>query len=75
MTKYLIQVEDNRKYRLHTMLESAGHSDYIKTRSVILRTQNGPGRYILLPTTFKPGQNGEYLLRFFSTCKANLRFS
>ena len=55
-------------------METAGHSDYIKTRSIILRQEWTRGRYILLPTTFQAGQTGDFLLRFFATCpKVNLR--
>jgi len=70
---HILKVEDNRKYRIHTLMETAGHSDYIKTRSIILRQECSRGRYILLPTTFQAGQTGDFLLRFFATCQVNLR--
>lgn len=68
-------MEANRKYRVHTILAVECHSDYIKTRSVILRHQSiNKGRYVLVPTTFEPGKTGDFLLRFFATSYVNLRY-
>ncbi|XP_065580677.1 calpain-5-like isoform X2 [Artemia franciscana] len=64
---HALRVELNRRYRLHTLLETAAVSDYIKTRAVLLRMTLPYGRYVMLPTTFKPGVETDYLLRIFST--------
>ena len=72
----ILKVEDNREHRIHTILPSVSSSKYRPARSVILRHEfSGPaGRYVLLPTTFNAGLTGEFLIRFFATCKdANLR--
>jgi len=70
---HILKVEENRKYRIHAKtLTTVGSSDYIQSRSVIFRKSLGRGRYILLPTTFAPDTTGDYLLRFFTTCHANL---
>ena len=72
---HVLKVEDNRQHRIHTILRSVATSDYIKTRSVILRHEFAApaGRYVLLPTTFNAGLTGDFLIRFFATCPANLR--
>ena len=38
-----------------------------RSRHVFLRRSLPPGRYIILPTTFSPGQEGNFLLRLFSS--------
>jgi len=65
---HLLKVENNREYRLHTMKPEfdLGVGDYIKSNHVFLRKSLSPGRYLLLPTTFQPGQETRYLLRMFS---------
>lgn len=64
------QVEANRRYRLHTIREKAAGSEYAMSRNVFHRCNLKSGRYIIVPTTFEPGQEGEFLLRIF-TSKAN----
>ncbi|KAF2349094.1 Peptidase C2 calpain large subunit domain III [Trinorchestia longiramus] len=61
------QVEVNREYRVHRIHESAATSDYIKTRSVFLREQLPRGRYVIVPTTFRPNETGDFLLRIFTS--------
>ncbi|XP_029107050.1 calpain-5-like isoform X3 [Scleropages formosus] len=67
------QVELNRKYRMHSTQNKVGGSIYINSRCVFLRKELKEGRYIIIPTTFDPGQQGEFLLRVFtdvpSDCK------
>ncbi|XP_072248125.1 calpain-5a [Leuresthes tenuis] len=67
------KVELNRTYRMHVTQEKVGGSIYINSRSVFLRIDLKEGRYVIIPTTFDPGLEGEFLLRIFtdvtSDCK------
>uniref|UniRef100_A0A3B3WU53 Calpain 5a n=1 Tax=Poecilia mexicana TaxID=48701 RepID=A0A3B3WU53_9TELE len=60
------KVELNRKYRMHVVQQKAGGSIFINSRSVFLRIMLNEGRYVIIPTTFDPGQEGEFLLRVFA---------
>lgn len=70
---WFLQVELNRKYRMHTAQQKVAGSIYINSRCVFLRKEMKEGRYVIIPTTFDPGQQGEFLLRVFtdvpSDCK------
>ncbi|XP_073680972.1 calpain-5 isoform X2 [Garra rufa] len=67
------RVELNRKYRMHSAQQKVAGSIYINSRCVFLRKELKEGRYVIIPTTFDPGQQGEFLLRVFtdvpSDCK------
>jgi len=65
---HLLKVETNREYRLHSRIlgYDRGSSDYIRSRHIFLRKKLGPGRYLIVPTTFDPGQEAKFLLRLFS---------
>ncbi|XP_017293499.1 calpain-5a [Kryptolebias marmoratus] len=67
------RVELNRIYRMHVTQQKVGGSVYINSRSVFLRIDLTEGRYVIIPTTFNPGLEGEFLLRVFtdvpSDCK------
>lgn len=67
------QVELNRKYRMHSAQQKVAGSIYINSRCVFLRKELKEGRYVIVPTTFDPCQQGEFLLRVFtdvpSDCK------
>ncbi|XP_047449447.1 calpain-5a [Mugil cephalus] len=67
------KVELNRTYRMHAAQQKVGGSIYINSRSVFLRMDLTEGRYVIIPTTFDPGLEGEFLLRIFtdvpSDCK------
>ncbi|KAJ8008326.1 hypothetical protein DPEC_G00103670 [Dallia pectoralis] len=62
----VLRVEVNRLSRVQCVVEQAASSVYMDSRSVALRTVLSPGRYALLPTTFRPGATGHFLLRLFS---------
>uniref|UniRef100_A0A673N8J1 Calpain-5-like n=1 Tax=Sinocyclocheilus rhinocerous TaxID=307959 RepID=A0A673N8J1_9TELE len=67
------RVELNRKYRMHSAQQKVAGSIYINSRCIFLRKELKEGRYVIIPTTFDPGQHGEFLLRVFtdvpSDCK------
>ncbi|XP_043854878.1 calpain-5 [Dromiciops gliroides] len=67
----IYKVESNRKYRMHTVQEKTAGSIYINSRSVFLRTEQKEGRYVIIPTTFEPGQTCEFLLRIFTDVRAS----
>lgn len=60
--------------RVQCLCEQAASSVYMDSRSVTLRVTLGPGRYVILPTTFQPGATGRFLLRFFSNSHVRLRY-
>ncbi|XP_016886533.2 calpain-5-like [Cynoglossus semilaevis] len=68
-----LQVELNRKYRMHSAQQKVAGSIYINSRCVFLRKELREGRYVIVPTTFDPAQQGDFLLRVFtdvpSDCK------
>lgn len=71
--RVVLQVELNRKYRMHSAQQKVAGSIYINSRCVFLRKELKEGRYVIIPTTFDPGQQGDFLLRVFtdvpSDCK------
>ncbi|XP_047474396.1 calpain-5-like isoform X3 [Penaeus chinensis] len=70
---HIMKVEENRKYRVHRIHESIATSDYIRTRAIFLREQLKQGRYVLIPTTFKPDETGEFIMRMFTSKDASAR--
>lgn len=69
-----VQVELNRTYRMHVSQQKVGGSIYINSRSVFLRLDLKMGRYIIVPTTFDPGLEGEFLLRIFTDVPSDCRY-
>ncbi|KAG9338690.1 hypothetical protein JZ751_025358 [Albula glossodonta] len=67
------RVELNRKYRMHTTQQKVGGSIYINSRCVFLRKELKEGRYVIIPTTFDPGLQGEFLLRVFTDVPADCK--
>ncbi|KAM8974702.1 calpain-5-like [Pelodytes ibericus] len=70
---FVFKVEVNRKFRLHRYASRVSSSTYINARSVFLRTELQKGRYVILPTTFSPGQTGTFLLRVYTDKASKLR--
>ncbi|XP_044538629.1 calpain-6 [Gracilinanus agilis] len=71
----IFKVELNREYRLHQLhtQERVAGSTYIDSRTVFLRTVLKRGRYIIIPTLFRPGDISEFLLRLFTDVPSELR--
>jgi len=71
---HLLKVESNREFRLHKIIPGSdcGSSDYIRSRHIFLRKTLSPGRYFIIPTTFDPGQDANFLLRLFSDKSSDL---
>uniref|UniRef100_A0A6Q2WR45 Calpain 5a n=1 Tax=Esox lucius TaxID=8010 RepID=A0A6Q2WR45_ESOLU len=67
------RVELNRQYRMHTRQQKVCGSVYINSRCVFLRCELKEGRYVVIPTTFDPALEGDYLLRIFTDIPADCR--
>ncbi|XP_068686428.1 calpain-5-like [Montipora foliosa] len=68
---YIMKVEENRKYRLHSMFEKAGDTIFINTREVANRYQMKQGRYVIVPSTFDANEGGKFMLRIFTEKSSN----
>ncbi|KAI8927724.1 hypothetical protein BC831DRAFT_451367 [Entophlyctis helioformis] len=64
---FILRVECNRDYRVadtdYPLLYMSGYSRH---RQVFGRCALPPGRYVLIPTTDMPGQEGDFLLRSYA---------
>ncbi|XP_061607092.1 calpain-5-like [Phyllopteryx taeniolatus] len=71
----IFKVELNRKYRMHDILTQncVATSTYINARTVFMRCMLQQGRYVILPTTFKPYILGDYMLRLFTDLDSGCR--
>ncbi|RHZ63138.1 hypothetical protein Glove_332g23 [Diversispora epigaea] len=68
-----LKVEENRKYRIHkSTYEIVGRVTYINSREVTKRITLNEGQYILIPSTYNLGDEGEYFLRIFSSKEINI---
>ncbi|KAG8267799.1 hypothetical protein J6590_041714 [Homalodisca vitripennis] len=73
---FIIKVEENRETRLHKQWEhtpTVVSLDHKRRREVNYRGCLAAGRYIIVPTTFRPGDKAHYMLRVFSQNDLNLR--
>lgn len=59
-------MEENREYRVHSMQTKVGSSVFRNSRSNFWRETFTTGRYILIPCTFEPSLEGQFLLRCFA---------
>nr|XP_020640057.1 calpain-6 [Pogona vitticeps] len=71
----IFKVEDNRECRMHKLKiqEKVATSAYIDNRMVFLKVLLKQGRYALIPTTFSPGIEAEFILRLFTDVPSKLR--
>ncbi|XP_072451473.1 calpain-5-like isoform X2 [Chiloscyllium punctatum] len=69
----IFKVELNREYRLHSPYQKVSGSIYIDKRSVSLRTCLKKGRYVIIPSTFEPYVEGEFLLRIYTDVVSRCR--
>lgn len=67
------RVEVNRLYRMHSIQQKEGGAVYCNSRSVFLQIILKEGRYVIIPTTFDPGLEGEFLLRLFTDMSSDCR--
>lgn len=69
----IMRVENNRKYRIHKLYDVVGTVTYINAREVFSRFPLPAGRYVIVPTTFQPGEETEFLLRLFTSFQTKFR--
>ena len=72
----ILRVETNRKYRLHKILpfcQPLVSMDHQRKRELYYRGFFPAGKYLLVPTTYKPGAEGNFLIRMFSQGNLKLR--
>ncbi|XP_040037163.1 calpain-5 [Gasterosteus aculeatus] len=71
----IFKVEVNRKYRMHDILtqQCVNTSTYINARTVFMRCTLPQGRYVIIPTTFKPLTLGDYMIRVFTDVDSGCR--
>lgn len=71
----VFKVELNRKYRMHDILtqQCVSTSTYINARTVFMRCTLQQGRYIIIPTTFKPQILGDYMIRVYTDDNSGCR--
>ncbi|XP_054481774.1 calpain-5-like [Anoplopoma fimbria] len=71
----VFKVELNRKYRMHDILTQpcVKTSAYINARTVFTRCTLQQGRYVIIPTAFKPFTLGDYMLRVFTDVDSGCR--
>ena len=71
-----VQVEMNREYRMHDadLHESIKTPTYTNTRSIFSHHNDvKKGRYVIVPCTFDPNQDGDFLLRLYTSSSNNFR--
>ena len=69
---FLLQTDINRKYRMHDKLERVASGPFVLSRSVFSRVTLKRGRYCIIPSTFDPGNTGEFVLRLYAGNSLNL---
>ncbi|XP_074528860.1 calpain-5-like [Halichoeres trimaculatus] len=71
----VFKVELNRKYRMHDILtqQCVSTSTYINARAVFMRIMLPRGRYVIIPTTFRPYTLGDYMIRVFTDVDSDCR--
>lgn len=76
LCSHCTQVELNRKYRMHDLItqQNVATSTYINARSVFLRKVLPKGRYVIVPSTFRPDTLGEFMLRVYTDKDAVCRY-
>lgn len=70
---HIMEVEQNRRYRVHKNRKKAITSDYVRARGVFYRGTLNKGRYVIVPTTFEPNIETEFFLRMYTEAKVKLR--
>ena len=54
-------------------MEKAGSSIFINAREVFTKLELDPGRYVIVPSTFDPNSEGEFMLRIFTEKKSKAK--
>ena len=51
-------------------MEKAASSIFINSREVFNKLELDPGRYVVIPSTFDPNNDGEFMLRIYTEQKS-----
>lgn len=68
----VLKTDINRKYRMHDRLDRVSSGPFVLSRSVFSRVKLTRGRYCIIPSTFDPGQVGNFVLRIYASNNINL---
>lgn len=71
-----LQVEMNRKYRMHDekIHDVIETPTFTNTRSVFSHHNDVKrGRYVIIPCTFDPNQDGDFLVRVYTSSSNNFK--
>jgi len=63
---HIFKVEENRRTRMHEPQTVVKSSKFKNSRSIFMRQNLKKGRYVVLPCTFEPGKQLEFLLRVYT---------
>ena len=55
-------------------MEKAASSIFINAREVFTKLELDPGRYVVVPSTFDPNNEGEFMLRIYTEKKAKAKW-
>lgn len=71
----VIRVEENRRYRMHDMSqqEMVTSSAFRDSRAIFLRHKFTKGRYAIVACTFDPENEGDFLLRMYTSSANNFK--
>ncbi|CAG8465149.1 17380_t:CDS:2 [Acaulospora morrowiae] len=62
------KIEENREYRIHKpTYEIVGRVTYVNAREVSMKISLKCGHYVLIPSTYNVGEEGEFFMRLFSS--------
>ncbi|CAB3406202.1 unnamed protein product [Caenorhabditis bovis] len=71
---HVMRVENNRRHRVHQAMAQVATSEYASARSVYMHLNKLPlGRYVLVPTTFAPKEQTQFMLRVYSERNVNFK--
>ncbi|RVE63754.1 hypothetical protein OJAV_G00139440 [Oryzias javanicus] len=71
----VFEVALSREHRIHRLSsrEPVGNTGFTSARSVFLRCNLPQGRYVVIPSTYYPGEEGEFMLRIFTNVDSSFR--
>jgi calpain-5 len=69
----ILQVEENRSYRLHILMPVVQSSVFRNSRSVLVRRILPRGRYVVVICMFEPGVIGSFLFRSYTGSSTRVR--
>jgi len=72
---HLLHIEKNRKTRIHVPMDSVNtKTHFINSRQITFAGQLPRGTYMIIPCTYNPKQEGEFLLQVYTFCNSKCKF-